>query len=68
MATVEAFAQRRLAAGEAATIEAVARGAGVHYHSAQRRLKALWEAGVLRRHWAGGRLYYEGRQLSLPLH
>jgi hypothetical protein len=65
---IEAFAQRRLAAGEAATIEAVARGAGVTYVSAARRLRRLWLDGVLRRHWAGGRLYYEGRQLRLPLH
>lgn len=65
---VENYVNQSLAAGRAETIESVARAAGVTYQAAQRTLRQLWLDGVLSRHTNRRRHYYEGRQLSLPLH
>lgn len=66
--TIEQYVNRALTAGRAETIDAVARGAGVTYDAAQRTLRKLWLLGIIQRHTNRGRHYYEGRQLSLPLH
>lgn len=55
----------RMDHGFYATITAVAEQLGLSYHSAQRKLRAEWEAGNLERQWVSRRLAYTSKQLAL---
>lgn len=55
----------RMGHGFYATIVAVAEQLGLTYQSAQKKLRAEWEAGNLERQWIGRRLAYTSKQLAL---
>lgn len=58
---------QELVVGTAHTIQSIADRHGVTYAQAQRVLRQLWVDGVLKRHWSGRLLMYEGRQYPMRI-